>query len=271
MQNSGKRPVVLTIAGFDPSGGAGILADIKTIAAFGCYGVAAVTSLTFQNTRQVLGAHNQSADLIRRQITPLLDDFQIAAVKTGMLPTAEVVREVVGIIRTSKVPVVIVDPVLRSTSGFALASEEAIGALITELFPLATLVTPNLAEAQLLSGLDVKDDVQLKQAAEAILKLGSHAVLITGGEGEANLAIDFLVDAQGAVTFSAERISSTNTHGTGCTLASALACLLALGLSLRESVPIAKEYVRRAILSAPGLGQGKGPLNHFPDGCGIED
>jgi hydroxymethylpyrimidine/phosphomethylpyrimidine kinase len=185
-----------------------------------------------------------------------------------MLPTAEVVREVVGIIRSSKVPVVIVDPVLRSTSGFALANEEAIDALINELFPLATLVTPNLAEAQLLSGFDVKDDLQ--QAAEAILKLGSHAVLITGGDGDTNLAIDFLLDAQGAATFSAERISSTDTHGTGCTLASALACLLALGLSVRESVPIAKEYVRRAILSAPGLGQGNGPLNHFPDGCEIE-
>lgn len=269
MQNSGKRPVVLTIAGFDPSAGAGILADIKTIAAFRCYGVAAVTSLTFQNTRQVLGAHNQGAELIRQQITPLLDDFQIAAVKTGMLPTAEVVREVVGIIRTSKVPVVIVDPVLRSTSGFALASEEAIVALINELFPLADLVTPNLAEAELISGMDVKDDQQLKQAAEVILRLGSRAVLLTGVDGGTDLAIDFLVDAQGTATFSAERISSTNTHGTGCTLASALACLLAQGHSVRESVPIAKEYVRQAILSAPGLGQGNGPLNHFPDGCEI--
>lgn len=270
MQNSSKRPVVLTIAGFDPSGGAGILADIKTIAAFRCYGVAAVSSLTFQNTRQVFGAHNQGAELIRQQITPLLDDFQIAAIKTGMLPTAEVVREVVGIIRTSKVPVVIVDPVLRSTSGFALASEEAIGALIDELFPLADLVTPNLAEAQLLSGLDVKDDLQLNQAGEFFLELGSRAVLITGCDGDTNLAIDFLADAQATTTFSAERITSINTHGTGCTLASALACLLAQGRSLRESVPIAKEYVRQAILSAPGLGQGNGPLNHFPVGCEIE-
>ena len=271
MDKSIKRPVVLTIAGFDPSGGAGVLADIKTITAFGCYGVAAVTSLTFQNTREVLGALNQPTEATRQQIAPLFDDFDIAAIKTGMLPTVGTVREVAAIIRTYAVPVVVIDPALKSTSGFDLLEQQALGAFIIDLFPLASLVTPNLAEAQLISGVSINDQLQMRRAAEVILKMGARAVLITGGDADSGLSMDLLLDAEGAAVFSAERIRSKNTHGTGCTLASALACLLARGRSLRESIPIAKEYVRRAILSAPGLGQGNGPLNHFPPGFELKD
>jgi len=266
MDNAFKQPVVLTIAGFDPSGGAGVLADIKTIAAFECYGVAAVTSLTFQNTRQVRGALNQTAEAVREQIAPLFEDFEIAAIKTGMLPTAEIIQAVAGIIRANAVPVVVVDPVLKSTSGVDLVDDVAIDALTNDLIPIASLVTPNIAEAQRISGVDIKDQLQMERAAEVILKFGSRAVLVTGGDASSGSSTDFLLDAQGSAVFSTERIRSKHTHGTGCTLASALACLLARGSSLRESVPIAKQYVMQAILSAPGLGLGNGPLNHFPPG-----
>lgn len=271
MVKASQPPVVLTIAGFDPSGGAGVLADIKTISAFGCYGVAAVTSLTFQNTQQVFGTLDQSGETTRRQIAPLFDDFEIAAVKTGMLPTAEAIREIAALIEANAVPVVIIDPVLRSTSGFDLVDEQAVGALVSYLFPLASLVTPNAVEAQRITGVDIKNQVELERAAEAILKLGARAVLVTGGDEKDRLSADLLLDAQGAVVYSTERIRSRHTHGTGCTLASALACLLARGRSLRESVQIAKRYVNAAILSAPGLGHGNGPLNHFPPGFEISN
>jgi hydroxymethylpyrimidine kinase/phosphomethylpyrimidine kinase len=270
MDKSIKRPVVLTIAGFDPSGGAGVLADIKTITAFGCYGVAAVTSLTFQNTRRVFGAFKQDAETVRRQIAPLFEDFEIAAIKTGMLPTADIIREVASIIRENAVPVVVVDPVLKSTSGFDLIDRHAIDALMSEVFPLASLVTPNIEEAQRISGIAIRDQVQMESAAKAILKIGSSAVLITGGDGGSGLSTDLLLDTGGAAVFSAERIRSKHTHGTGCTLASALACLLARGRSLRESVAVAKQYITQAIVSAPAVGHGNGPLNHFPSGFEFE-
>lgn len=264
MDKAIKQPVVLTIAGFDPSGGAGVLADIKTFAAFGCYGLAAVTSLTFQNTQQVVGAANQSAATVRQQIAPLFDDFEISAIKTGMLPTVEIIREVAGILRANAVPVVVVDPVVTSTTGFDLVDDLAVDALASDLFPQASLVTPNIAEAQRLTGIDIKDRVQTERAAEAILKMGCRAVLITGGDANSDLATDLLLDAQGTTVFSTERIKSKQTHGTGCTMASALACLLARGCSLLESVPIAKQYIAQAIASATGIGRGNGPLNHFP-------
>lgn len=265
MDKAINRPVVLTIAGFDPSGGAGVLADIKTMTAFGCYGVAAVTSVTFQNTRRVFGKFDQSPETIREQIAPLFEDFEIAAIKTGMLPTAGIIREVANLIRASGVPVVVVDPVLKSTSGFDLVDDLAIDALTSELFPLASLITPNLAEAQRISGLGIKDQREMESAARAILEIGrSSAVLITGGDAGSGLSTDLVIDAGGVAVFSAKRIRSRHTHGTGCTLASALACLLARGRSLREAIPIAKQYVARAIIEAPRIGQGNGPLNHFP-------
>jgi hydroxymethylpyrimidine/phosphomethylpyrimidine kinase len=261
-----KPPTVLAIAGFDPSGGAGILADIKTITAFGCYGVAAISGITFQNTLGVNGAQNESPLTIRQQIASLFDDFEIAAIKTGMLPTAEIVLEVAELIRQRPVPVVVIDPVLRSTSGFELVDHAAVEALVTQLFPLASLITPNRKEAEVISGVQIKTRLQGERAGEMILKTGVRAVLITGGETESNSSVDLLVDEEGSTAFASEHIESKNTHGTGCTLASALACLMAQGRPLKDAIPVARDYIRRAILNAPGLGRGYGPLNHFPPG-----
>jgi hydroxymethylpyrimidine/phosphomethylpyrimidine kinase len=261
-----RQPIVLTIAGFDPSGGAGVLADIKTFAAFGCYGLAVVTSVTFQNTRHVLGAFNQSEENVHQQLAPLFDDFEISAIKTGMLPSPEVIREVARMIRAHPVPIVIVDPVLKSTSGYDLVDDHAVETLVGELFPLASLVTPNVAEARRITGTDVRDQGQIEQAAEIILRTGPRAVLITGGDADSGAATDLLLDAEGSTVFSADRVISNHTHGTGCTLSSAVACSLARGRSLREAIPAAKDYIARAIISASGAGHGKGPLNHFPPG-----
>jgi len=261
--------VVLTVAGFDPSGGAGVLADIKTIAAFGCYGVAAISGITFQNTLGVNGAASENPLIVRQQLAPLFDDFEIAAVKTGMLPTAEIVHEVAGLIRKRATPVVVVDPVLRSTSGFDLLDHAAIDALVTQLFPLASLITPNRFEAAVLSGVQIENQLHAERAANAILKTGAQAVLITGGDTDTDVSIDLLRDKDGSAVFSSEHIESKNTHGTGCTFASALACLMALGQPPRDAIPIAKGYIRQAISNAPGLGRGQGPLNHFPPGFNL--
>jgi hydroxymethylpyrimidine/phosphomethylpyrimidine kinase len=264
MDKTTKQPVVLSIAGFDPSGGAGVLADIKTFQAFECYGLAVITSLSFQNTQQVFGVQNQNARITQQQLEPLFDDFEISAIKIGMLPTAEIVRAVAVIIRAHQVPVVVVDPVLQSSSGFSLIDARALDTLKMELFPLASLVTPNIEEAQRISGVVIKDHIDTERAAEAILRMGAGAVLITGGDADSSFSTDLLFDLQGTELFSTERVVSKHTHGTGCTFASALACLLVGGRSLRESVPVAKEYVAKAIAAAPAVGRGKGPLNHLP-------
>jgi hydroxymethylpyrimidine kinase/phosphomethylpyrimidine kinase len=258
------QPVVLAIAGFDPSAGAGVLADIKTISAFGCYGLGVVTSLTMQNTRGVLAAQHQSGETIARQLKPLFEDFEIAAVKIGMLPTVEVVMEVAAILAGNAVPHIVVDPVARSTSGYELMSEDALAALIKLLFPLCSVVTPNWNEAERITGIAVGDESSAEKAARAILGLGPRAVLVTGGGDDAVSATDLLVDRSGAASYSSPKMRSRDTHGTGCTLTSALACLLARGRTLRGSIPTAKQYICEAILTAPGLGGGQGPLNHFP-------
>jgi hydroxymethylpyrimidine/phosphomethylpyrimidine kinase len=261
-----RQPVVMTIAGLDPSAGAGVLADIKTISAFGCYGVAAITSLTFQNTQGVFGAHHQSGGVVRGQIEPLFDDFDIAAIKTGMLPTAEIIEEVAAIISSGTVPHIVVDPVIRSTSGHDLIDEKALDSLIRRLFPLASIVTPNAQEAERITGIPISDSSSMRKAAEALFALGPRAALVKGGDLDTEAATDLLVDSDGLAVNSTQRVPSKDTHGTGCTLAAALACLLARGLALRESIPIAKRYINEAISAAPGLGRGHGPLNHFPSG-----
>lgn len=264
MDADNKQSTVLVIAGYDPSAGAGILADIKTISAFGCYGIAAVTSLTLQNTQGVYGVYNQSEEVVRGQLSPLFDDFEIAAIKTGMLPTSEVIKEVARSISSVPARPVVIDPVVRSTSGYDLIDDVALRALIGLLFPLASVVTPNAAEVERITGLRIKDRQTMEQAAKEILALGPQAVLIKGGDMTSDTADDLLLESTGTVIFSTERIQSKNTHGTGCTLASAIACLLALGYPLREALPVAKRYVYEAIRTAPGLGKGHGPLNHFP-------
>lgn len=263
MNKIAKPPIVLAVAGFDPSAGAGVLADIKTIAAFGCYGVAAVTSVTIQNTIGVLGAHHQSADSVRRQLEALFDDFDISAIKTGLLPTREIVGEVVALIKTRPIPIVVVDPVLKSTSGFELIEKGTAESIQADLFPLASLVTPNVSEAQFFAGEEIRNLADAQRVAQKITEMGPRAVLITGGDVVSDSSTDVLADDHGSRLYSVDRIKSNSTHGTGCTLASALASLLAKGIGLRDAIPIAKRYVANAILEAPSLGHGHGPLNHF--------
>lgn len=265
--------VILTIAGFDPSAGAGTLADIKTISAFGCYGVAAITSLTYQNTQGVFGSASQTREVVAAQLRSLADDFSFDAIKTGMLPTREVIEEVADFLSSlraaGRLPPLVVDPVVRSTSGYDLIDDDALQAMIKILFPLATVVTPNAVEAERITGIALKDRPAAEQAAAAILSLGVKSVLIKGGDQTGAEATDLFRDEVGVSLFSAKRIASTNTHGTGCTLSSALASLLALGYPLREAIPIAKTYLVEAIRTAPGLGKGHGPVNHFPPEFGM--
>jgi hydroxymethylpyrimidine/phosphomethylpyrimidine kinase len=257
-----RMPVALTIAGFDPSGGAGVVADLKTLTAFGCFAAAAVTSLTFQNTTGVYGAAHQSAETVGRQVLPVVEDFRVAGAKTGMLPTREVILEVARLFRETELPAPVVDPVVRSTSGFDLIDDEALAALKAELIPLARLVTPNVPEAERLTGLRIRDEEGLRRAAARLREMGARAVLVKGGHLTGRVALDLLDDAGAVRTFAAERIETTSTHGTGCTLAAGIAAGLAHGRPLAESIAAAKRFVTEAIRRAPGLGRGHGPVNH---------
>lgn len=253
-------PVALSIAGFDPSGGAGLVADIKTFTAFGCFATAAVSSLTFQNTTGVFGAVHQTAEAVRAQVMPVVEDFRVASAKTGMLPTREVIREVARLFRETSLPAPVVDPVVRSTSGYDLIDDEALAALIKELLPLSRVVTPNIPEAERITGLRIKDEDGMLEAARQIRGMGARAVLVKGGHLEQE-ALDILDDGGRVQAFRAERIETTSTHGTGCTLAAAIAACLAHGQSLEDAVARAKRFVTNAILHAPGLGRGHGPVN----------
>jgi hydroxymethylpyrimidine kinase/phosphomethylpyrimidine kinase len=258
-----EMPVALTIAGLDPSGGAGVVADIKTFTAFGCFATAAVTSLTFQNTTGVFGATHQTAADVRAQVLPVVEDFRVAGVKTGMLPTREVISEVARLLRETPLCEVgvIVDPVVRSTSGFDLIDDDALAALKSELLPLARLLTPNLAEAERLTGLEIKTEADMRRAAARLREMGARAVLVKGGHlsGE---AADLLDDAGNVQFFRAPRIETNATHGTGCTLAAAIAACLARGMNLAGAVGAAKRYVTEAIRRSPQLGRGFSPVNH---------
>ena len=242
-QNS---PVVLTIAGIDPSGGAGIVADIKTIAAFGCFPAAAITSITFQNARRVFGAEHQTGATLRAQVEPIVQDVKVAAAKTGMLPTAEIVAEVVRLFREEALPAPVVDPVMVSTSGHDLIGDEAFAILRNELLSVACLVTPNVPEAERLAGFPIETEKDMRRAAEAICSLGVTAVLVKGGhrlESQAE-AVDILIDDAGEFTeFRAEYIDIGEVHGSGCTLSAAIAANLARNLSLVEAIAAAKRYL----------------------------
>src|SRR3954470_16262353 len=206
-------PVVLTVAGFDPSGGAGIVADVKTITAFGCFAAAAVTSLTYQNTTGVFGASHQTAETVRAQVLPVVEDFHIAGAKTGMLPTREVIEEVARLFRETTLPAPVVDPVVRSTSGYDLIDDEALRSLVQKLLPLARVVTPNIHEAERITGLSIKDEEGMLVAARVMREMGAQAVLVKGGHLESE-ATDLLDDGGQVHTFRAERIETTQTHGT---------------------------------------------------------
>jgi hydroxymethylpyrimidine kinase/phosphomethylpyrimidine kinase len=254
--------VALTIAGFDPSGGAGTLADIKTFAALGCFGVAGITSLTYQNTLGVYGASHQTPEILRAQLEPLHSDFRIAAVKLGMLPTQEIIHFVAKFIASHRLTNVVLDPVVRSTSGHDLIDDRALGAIIRELLPLATVVTPNMAEAERMTGLHVTTLDEMRSAGEKILSMGARAVLVKGGH-LTDQASDLLLEGVTTRLYHAERVETKNTHGTGCTLSSAIAALLARGLDLQTSIDGAKQYLLEALKTAPAIGHGAGPLNHM--------
>lgn len=259
-----KEPICLTIAGVDPSGGAGILADIKTFSAFGCFGTAAITSLTFQNTVGVFGAINQTGESVRQQIQPVLDDFQISALKTGMLPNKEIIETIAEIIETNKLKNFVVDPVVRSTSGYDLIDDESLKSLTEKLFPLADLITPNIPEAERISGLNIKSIEDFEKATRKIQSLGAKNVLLKGGHLESSKkATDYLFIGDNLHIFEGEFYQTNSTHGTGCTLSAAITANLALGKTLVESVKIAKNYVNEAIRTSPNIGKGHSPINHF--------
>lgn len=257
------RGRVLIIAGSDSGGGAGIQADIKAVTALGGYAATAITALTAQDTRTVHAIHDVPADFIALQLRVVLQDIGADAIKTGMLHRADIIDAVVDALDkyAPGVPLV-VDPVMVAKGGASLLQPSAADALRIKLIPRATLITPNLPEAEVLSGLEMGGESDMPAAAAALLRLGPQAVLLKGGHLPGDLLVDLLQDAQGTVRFTDARLHTTSTHGTGCTLASAIATGLAFGLPLRDAVAQARAYVRKAIETAPGFGQGHGPLNH---------
>lgn len=259
------KPVVLSIAGLDPSGGAGIVADIKTIFALGCFPAAALTSITFQNTTGVFGAEHQSAATLRSQVEPIVRDVTVAAAKTGMLPTAEIVAEVARLFAEENLPAPVVDPVVVATSGDVLIDDEAFAILKTKLFPLARVVTPNIPEAEKLAGFVIESEADMRRVAETIRALGARAVLVKGGHRSVSgQALDVLLSEDGSFTeFRSEYIDVGEVHGSGCTLSAAIAASLGKGLTLEEAVSAAKKYVTdaiRALQSTPRIGHGARPL-----------
>lgn len=254
---------VLIVAGSDSGGGAGIQADIKTVTALNAYAATAITALTAQNTLGVFGVHPVPIDFIRQQIDLVLDDIGADAIKTGMLHSAEVIETVSRAVREKapNVPLV-VDTVMVAKGGASLLDPGAMGALRSHLLPLATLITPNAPEAAELLGAPVDTPARLDSAARALGRLGPRAVLVKGGHVAGDTVRDVLFADDALQIFESPRIRSTSTHGTGCTLASAIAAGLAQGMNLRDAVIRARAYVQEAIRTAPGYGKGHGPLNH---------
>ena len=277
-----KPKICLTIAGLDPSGGAGVVADIKTFSAFGCYAASAITSVTFQNTTGVFGAVHQTADSVRQQVQPVVDDLGVHALKTGMLPTSEIIEETARLVRDNGLKNFVVDPVVRSTSGFDLIDDNALRSLIKNLFPLADIITPNIPEAERISGVAIQRERDIQDAASVMREMGAKNVLIKGGHllseppvggvpagasprgvqvtGGLN-ATDYLFLGDDLHTITGEFHDTTATHGTGCVLSAAITANLALGKPLLEAVEIAKAFVNEAIRTAPHIGHGHSSIN----------
>jgi len=256
-------PVALTIAGSDSGAGAGIQADLKTFAAHGAYGVCAITAITAQNTQGVSDVEVLSARIVRAQIETVARDFTVRAAKTGMLAVAIVVQAVADVLRELRIPNLVVDPVMLAKSGDALLDANALDALRRALLPLATVVTPNLPEAEALAGIVIRDLDTAAEAARRIAALGPRAVIVKGGHAEGDAIVDLLYDGTSVRSFPQARVPGTSTHGTGCTFAAALAAHLAHGRSLVEALPLTQHYIAGAIRHAPGLGPGHGPMDHF--------
>ena len=256
---------VLSIAGSDSGGGAGIQADLKTFAALGCYGMTAITAITAQNTRGVTGIHGIPPEMLKAQIDAVVQDIGVDAVKIGMLHSPEVVRVVADAIREYRLPHVVLDPVMVATSGDRLIAQETVGVLVRELFPLAEVITPNLDEAGWLLGRTLAGLDDLEQAAQDLLGLGARAALLKGGHLPGDWVVDILATpGQPGHRLQSARVATHNGHGTGCTLSSAIAAHLALGLPLQQAVESARAYILGAIAAGANVvtGGGQGPLNH---------
>ncbi len=252
----------MTIAGSDSGGGAGIQADLKAFAAMGVYGASSLTAITAQNTVAVTAVHELPTEIIAAQIDAVIDDIGVDAVKTGMLSSSAIVEIVAERLRWHGIPNLVVDPVMIAKSGDPLLRREAVETVKSQLIPLATLVTPNLPEAETLTGLKIRSDADMKDAARRVLDLGAGSVVVKGGHSEGP-ATDLFYDGHSFTEFSSPRIDTVNTHGTGCTFASAAAAGLAQGKSLLEAVSQAKDYITAAISHSYPLGKGHGPVHHF--------
>lgn len=253
---------VLIIAGSDSGGGAGIQGDIKTVTCLGGYAATAITALTAQNTLGVFGILEVPLDFLHRQITLVMDDIGADVIKTGMLHSEGVIRTVAETLKLYMPIPLVVDPVMVAKGGAKLLQPEAIAALTSTLLPMATLVTPNIPEAELLTGLTIRTQEDMRNAARALMNTGARAVLIKGGHLPGDTVYNVLVDENEETTLSTPRITTLHTHGTGCTLASAIATGLAEGMPLKDAVIRAELYVAKAIKNAPGLGRGHGPIGH---------
>ncbi|HKC55529.1 MAG TPA: bifunctional hydroxymethylpyrimidine kinase/phosphomethylpyrimidine kinase [Vicinamibacterales bacterium] len=276
--------VALTIAGSDSSAGAGIQADLKTFAAHGVFGVSAITAVTAQNTTGVIASAAMPADLVTSQIEAVVSDIGVHAAKTGMLANAAVVEAVSAAVADLEIPFLVVDPVITASSGDLLLDDEGLLAMKKELLARAHVVTPNILEAELLSGTRIRTEDDRREAARRIFALGPAYVVITGGHapagwgpaplsdearrakpeaGSADRIVDLVYDGEVFTDYATDRVGGRHTHGTGCAFSASLAAQLALGRSVHEAVPIAQAYVAGAIRHAPGLGRGAGPMNHF--------
>jgi hydroxymethylpyrimidine/phosphomethylpyrimidine kinase len=252
----------LTIAGSDSGGGAGIQADLKTFSALGVFGMSAITAITAQNTLGVTAVFELPPEIVAAQIDAVVTDIGVDAAKTGMIANSEIIKVVAAKVREHGISTLVVDPVMIATSGDRLLREEAVQALRTELLPLATVATPNLPEAGVLTGREVSSTEEMRDAARAIVDLGARSVIVKGGH-LAGDALDIFYDGSQFLELPARRIDTTSTHGTGCTLASAIAALLAKGEPLEQAITQAKVYVTAAIERAYPIGHGHGPVHHF--------
>ncbi|CZT56391.1 bifunctional hydroxymethylpyrimidine kinase/phosphomethylpyrimidine kinase [Solibaculum mannosilyticum] len=260
---------VLTIAGSDCSGGAGVQADLKTMSAHHCFAMSVITAITAQNTQAVNDVLDVPPAMIEAQIDAIFTDIRVDAVKIGMVSVSDSIRAIAGKLGQYTPPFVVVDPVMVSKSGYDLLRPEAASALKELLLPLATIVTPNVPEAEKLAGMSIRSEDDIKEAAQRIYALGAKQVLIKGGHSDGQ-PTDWLFDGQKFTAFPGKRIDTPNTHGTGCTLSSAIASNLALGHPVEQAVELAKQYIQTAIEHSISLGHGHGPVNHFYEYYGGE-
>jgi len=257
-------PVALTIAGSDSGGGAGIEMDLKVFAALGAYGACVITALTAQNTLEVLGAWEAPSGLVSAQLTAVLDDLPVAAAKTGMLSSEYVVRAVSTVLRARPLPALVIDPVVVAKDGTPLLSSGGLAAVREDLLPLATLITPNLPEAEALTGLSLGSEQEVLRAAEKLQTMGCAWVLIKGGHGQAEVVTDLLLGPGGAQTLSSPRVPGGPYHGTGCALSAAITAYLAHGLSVPDAVRVAREFLQGLIRASLPLGRGARVLHPLP-------